>query len=113
MASPIQSRQPAVSCAVTVRTVRAGADTGSTVTARYRLRSPVPDGETPRTGSGPHWTKIVGLPGFTTVPSAVRSTVTHQSWQKAPGLPMFCHCEKNSVWTFDGVAAGGAQFPLA
>ena len=68
--------------------------------ADYALRSTV-------------YARVTLMAGFTTVPSAVRRTVTHQSWQNALGLPMFCHWEKNSVWTFEGVDAGGAQLPFA
>src|SRR5450759_1175900 len=75
--------------------------------------SPNPYGVTPITGSGPQVTSEAGLPGFTTEPSLVRWTSTHQSWQKALGLPMFCHSEKNSVRTRVPASAGGAQLPVA
>ena len=79
ISSPIASSQSPVSAAVTVRTVPAGAVTGSTATPRSRRMSPEAWRRIPMPGLVRLVITIVGLKGFTVLPEQVCTVTNHSS----------------------------------
>src|SRR5450759_2111215 len=80
MWSPAAPTQPPVSAAVTVRTVPAGAVSGSTATPRSRLRTPEVAARTPTPGVTRLVSTSVGAGVFTRLPEQVWTLTAHRSF---------------------------------